>query len=383
MIEVDRTFWLHRRVLVTGHTGFKGTWLCACLAELGAELVGYAHPPSIQSLLHRSAGLVQRMISVNGDIRDSERLGQLIAIREPEIIFHLAGQPLVLRSLKDPVETFDINTMGTLNLLRAASRSRHLRAVVVVTSDKCYEPATLPHREDDRLGGIDPYSASKAAAEIIASCFSRCFLTPEDGTGIATARAGNVIGGGDFSTNRLMPDLVRAARTGQPVRIRHPEATRPWQHVLDVLRGYMLLAEALARDPARFAGAWNFGPSTPAGCWSVGRVARAVTARFGGSVEIHPPAQSVETATLMLDSSKAARELGYEPWLDTAAAIDFTLDGYRRLFDAPERNWLREQIADYDDLTAMPAQLKEADLAARVLDGMRRGAGRMHVREPS
>ncbi|MCB1969709.1 MAG: CDP-glucose 4,6-dehydratase [Geminicoccaceae bacterium] len=382
MIDVNRTFWLNRRVLVTGHTGFKGTWLSAWLADLGADLIGFGLRPTVQGTLHRSAGLQGRMDTIEADIRDRDTLEQAIASREPEIIFHLAGQPLVLAALKNPVDTFDINTIGTLNLLQAARRSRRLRAIVVVTSDKCYEPRKEACREGHQLGGIDPYSASKACADIIASSYRRCFLTPEDGIGLATARAGNVIGGGDFSHNRLLPDLVRAARSGQPVILRNPDAVRPWQHVLDALQGYLMLAEAAATDPASYSGPWNFGPSERNECWPVRQVAEYVTAVLGGSVDIRPRQDSLESPVVRLNGEKARRQLDWTPRLDTGSAIRLAIDGYRRLLDEPQSDWLIEQIRHYESLDGTLVDLPAASIAASSVADIS-GTGASYAIKPS
>ncbi|MCB2055038.1 MAG: CDP-glucose 4,6-dehydratase [Geminicoccaceae bacterium] len=349
MNNIDRTFWLNRRVLVTGHTGFKGTWLAAWLTDLGADVIGFAQPPTHAAPLHRAAALGERMTHFVGDVRDRESLAAVVAEQDPEIVFHLAAQPLVLPGLKDPLHTFDVNVQGTLNLLEAARRSRDLRAVVVVTSDKCYRQTSGFCTEDDHLGGHDPYSASKACAEMIAHTYRHCYLTAEDGVGLATARAGNVIGAGDMSADRLLPDLVRAAAAGRPVELRHPDAVRPWQHVLDALHGYILLAQAVATDPQGRSGAWNFGPSSTSH-WTVRRVAERICAALGGRLDIRPPAQSVEAPILRLDAGKAARDLGWRSALDIETTIDWTLEGYARLLDPSAgvttagASWLYRQI---------------------------------------
>ena len=355
MIALDETFWLNRRVLITGHTGFKGTYLASWLSELGADLIGLAHPPTLQAQLHYAAGLESRMSSITGDIRDREQLSHIVATREPEIIFHLAAQSLVLPGLKNPTSTFDVNVQGTLNLLEAARRSRDLRAVIVVTSDKCYRPRAEPCFEDDPLGGSDPYAASKACAELIAQSYRTCYLTPEDGIGLATVRAGNVIGGGDLSPHRLMADLVRAARAGQPVRLRHPEAIRPWQHVLDALHGYLLLAQACARRPTQYSGAWNLGP-VPEDHWTVAKVAEHVVRQLGGGIEVHPPVESLETPTLRLATEKVEQRIGWRPALSTEEAIDWTVAGYRRLLDERDGAWLYEQIARFEERTEIASR---------------------------
>ena len=348
MTKLDGTFWLNRRVLVTGHTGFKGTWLCAWLTELGADVIGLGYPPTMQAPLHRAAALEGKMVGITADIRDREHLAREIAMRDPEIIFHLAAQPQVLAGLKNPAETFEVNTLGTMNLLEAARRSHDLRAVIVVTTDKCYRDSSTACDEDAPLGGADPYAASKSCAEIVAHCYAEHYLQPEDGIGVATARAGNVIGGGDLNQGRLLPDLVRAARAGQPVVLKYPEAIRPWQHVLDALHGYLLLAQACAGDPLNYSGAWNFGPGEQEH-WNVGRVAGRVAGRLGGSVDVCRPSEVLETLTLRLSAAKAECRLGWRPALDTGRAIDWAISGYERLLDTGEGSWLYEQISQFED----------------------------------
>ncbi|HRY26547.1 MAG: CDP-glucose 4,6-dehydratase [Geminicoccaceae bacterium] len=348
MTKIDPTFWLNRRVLVTGHTGFKGSYLAAWLSELGADIVGVAHPPAPPAGLFALAGLDQRLLNVTADVRDRARLEHLVVASSPEIVFHLAAQPVVLDGLKRPLDTFDTNIQGTLNILQAARRAPDLRAMVVVTSDKAYRPSTEPRGEADHLGGIEPYSASKACADIIAEAYRHCYLSPEDGIGLATARAGNVIGGGDFAADRLVPDLVRGIAAGRTVPIRHPDAIRPWQHVLDAVHGYLLLAEALATAPRRFARAWNFGPVQAP--WPVRDVADRLVARLGGQWAAVPMAGRHETPVLRLDPTAAIEELGWRPRLDTAAAVDWTAEGYRRLEAEASGRFVLDQIERFSDL---------------------------------
>lgn len=343
---LDPTFWLNRRVLVTGHTGFKGSYLASWLMMLGADLVGFALKPGSPAALFNLAGIEPRIKSLTGDIRDRELIERVVADEAPEIIFHLAGQPITLDGLKRPLDTFDTNTLGTLNILHAAGRSPRLRAFVAITSDKAYRPSREPRRENDHLGGFEPYSASKACADIIAECFRHCYLQPEDGIGLATARAGNVIGGGDFSRHRLVPDIVRAIAAGQSVPIRHPEAVRPWQHVLDALFGYLLLAQALERRPRDFARAWNFGP-LEATAWPVARVADRLVARLGGNWRAVPDPGQHEVITLRLDPTAAVEQLGWRPMLDTARALDWTAEGYRRLEAEASGAFMNDQIERY------------------------------------
>ncbi len=303
-------FWRGRPVFVTGHSGFKGTWLSTWLSMLGASVTGYSLPEN--------------------DVRDLDRLRGALAAAAPEIVFHLAAQALVRVSYDAPVATFETNFNGTVNLLEALRDTPSARAAVLVTSDKCYanEGEGRPFREEDRLGGPDPYSASKACAELAIEAYRRSFLEPA-GLAVISVRAGNVIGGGDWSRDRLVPDLVRAFREGKRARIRSVEATRPWQFVLDALHGYLLIAERAAAGDA-LPSAFNFGPSE-AGSRSVRWLADALAERWGEGAAWEPVAEVGvhEAATLALDSSRARRLLGWEPLVDGTDAVDWTADWYR------------------------------------------------------
>jgi CDP-glucose 4,6-dehydratase len=342
-------FWSGRRVVVTGHTGFKGTWLCSWLAGLGAKVTGIALPPATEPSLFALSDLGGRIDSRILDVRSRERLRQALAEVEPEIVFHLAAQPLVLTSLQDPVATFQTNIQGVVNLLDAARLLPDLRAIVVVTSDKCYLCPDRRCRESDPLGGHDPYSASKACAEIVVEAYRSCFFPPEQGIGLATARAGNVIGGGDFSPGRLLPDLVRAFAAGRPAELRHPGAVRPWQHVLDALAGYLLLAERLVAEPAPHATAWNFGPDQDT-AWTAARVADTAALRFGQGAWRHVASDlAIEVPALLLDSERAQHRLGWRPRLATAEAVAWAVDGYRALLQDGDTRWLYRQIEAYEE----------------------------------
>ncbi|MEA2375926.1 MAG: CDP-glucose 4,6-dehydratase [Thermoleophilaceae bacterium] len=333
-VVVDPALWRGRRVLVTGHTGFKGSWLCLWLGQLGAEVHGFGLPvpttPSLHDLLSLPSG-------TTGDIRDIDAVTAAIKGARPEVVFHLAAQPLVRHSYLDPIGTYDTNVMGTANVLEAARSEA--RVVVVVTSDKCYEPHAdgAPCREGDPLGGADPYSSSKACAELVTAAYRRSFAGDGDGgPAIASARAGNVIGGGDWAADRLVPDAMRAALAGQALAVRNPDAVRPWQHVLSPLSGYLRLAEALWQSPAA-AGAWNFGPD--AGDERPVRwIADRVCGLWGSglrwaSMDDGGPA---ETAVLRLDSSKARSELGWAPGWDLEAALGATVDWFRAYRDGAD-----------------------------------------------
>jgi CDP-glucose 4,6-dehydratase len=353
----NRQFWSGRRVVVTGHTGFKGTWLAAWLAELGAQVTGIALPPATEPSLFAASGLASRIDSRFADVRCRELLDRHLRAAQPDIVFHLAAQPLVLAGLEDPVTTFQTNVLGVVNLLDAARRLPGLRAVVVITSDKCYLRPDRRCAEGDELGGHDPYSASKACAEMVVHAYRCSWFSPDGGIGLATVRAGNVIGGGDFSPGRLLPDLVRAFMAGRPAELRHPGGIRPWQHVLDALAGYLTLAEKLAVNPASFSTAWNFGPDEEAG-WTAARIADVAAARFGaGSWRAGARELAIEVPTLLLSSDQAKRWLGWRPRLATQEAVEWTIDGYRRLLGEGDAGWLVEQIRAYaaDDRVPRPS----------------------------
>jgi CDP-glucose 4,6-dehydratase len=296
------------------------------------------------------------MRSVLGDVRDADALRETVTSSGAEIVFHLAAQPLVRASYADPSGTFATNVMGTVNLLEAVRTSSTVRAVVVVTSDKCYDVSEsgVPHRESDRLGGRDPYSSSKACAELVTAAYRTAFLSSAPAPAVATARAGNVIGGGDWAADRLLPDLLRALASGESATIRNPDAVRPWQHVLDAVHGYLLLAEALAAGTTA-AEAWNFGPEE-GDARTVRWVVENVTQRWGGSAgwcidtNVHPP----ETAMLRLDSSKARARLGWRPRLDIDAALHWTVEWHRAWLENPAsaRDLTKVQIAKYEGSAA-------------------------------
>lgn len=318
-----------RRVLVTGHTGFKGSWLSLWLAQAGAEVTGYALPPA--SLPSHWHDLHLPIESHRGDIRHGDHLQAVFSAAQPEIVFHLAAQALVRRAYADPLASIDTNVMGTAQVLEACRKTPSVRAVVVVTTDKCYENREWAwgYREDDALGGRDPYSASKAATELVARCYRDAFLSASACL-LATARAGNVIGGGDFSEDRLIPDAYRAFGSGVPLCIRSPQATRPWQHVLDCLQGYLRLGAGLLQGRTEWARAWNFGP-TAADNQSVLSVLQLLKSHWPElHWQIEQPAQQLHEASfLYLDASLARRELGWQPVWQLNEAIRQTATWYR------------------------------------------------------
>jgi CDP-glucose 4,6-dehydratase len=333
-VGVEAGAWRGRRVLITGHNGFKGSWLALWLAELGADVFGFSAPLGRGPSLYESARVGELVDAREGDIRDAGAVRDAVERARPEVLLHLAAQPIVRRSYVDPAETYAINVMGTVNVLDAARAVDSVRSVVVVTSDKCYLNHGLdqPFREDDPLGGHDPYSSSKAAQELVASAYRDSFGLP-----IATARAGNVIAGGDWGQDRLVPDAMRAALDGRPVEVRNPSATRPWQHVLAPLSGYLLLAQRVLSDPPA-ADAWNFGPpdeDARSVGWIIGRLAELWPGgiEVTGTTELDAPA---EAATLRLDSSKARERLGWEPGLDLDAGLRAIVDWYVALRDGAD-----------------------------------------------
>jgi len=333
VVNTTSSFWQGRRVLITGHTGFKGSWLWQWLEMLGADLAGFSLPPDTEPNLFHLAGLQDDRRSRFGDVRDRLKLHALVTEAQPEIVFHMAAQSLVRRSYREPVETFETNVLGTAYLLDAIQFAPSVRCALIVTSDKCYQPNSTPtpHLEEDRLGGRDPYSASKACAEIVVECWRRSFPMAGSPRGIASVRAGNVIGGGDWAPDRLVPDCIRAFQDSRTVEIRNPGAVRPWQHVLDALAGYVMLAERLYCDPVGFGQAWNFGPD-PAVSETVLSVVRQFAAHWGDAARwrIAEGVTAPEEPALSIDAAKACRCLGWRPVLGLDDALVWTVEWYRR-----------------------------------------------------
>lgn len=325
-------FFRGKRVLLTGHTGFKGAWLAIWLRELGATVCGVSLKPPTNPSIYDLTKLDSLVDSHIADIRDGEALKGIVGQFDPQIVFHLAAQPLVRDSYEEPVSTFATNVMGTVNVLEALRSRPTCRVAIMVTSDKVYRNVewVYPYREDDALGGRDPYSASKAAAEIVTDAYWNSFFR-DSGTALASARAGNVIGGGDWSKDRLLPDAVRAWQAGVPLAVRHPRAHRPWQHVLDALHGYMLLAEALWRDPG-LSGPWNFGPATHQTA-TVGEVLELARGAYGGGeiVAANASPQMHEAGRLMVESAKARAVLGFDPRWMLEESVHRTMAWYRNL----------------------------------------------------
>lgn len=345
-------FWDGRRVFVTGHTGFMGGWLCARLKAQGARIWGYALPAPTEPSLYALAGLEGDFeVSTLGDVRNAGALKAALAAAQAEVVFHLAAQPLVRRSFREPLETYSTNVIGTATLLDALREDRHAQAVVVVTSDKCYadeDPSRL-HEEGDPLGGTSPYACSKACAELVTGGFRSAYLAGNSRARVATVRAGNVIGGGDWAEDRLVPDIVRAAASKSKAVLRHPAAVRPWQHVLDPLQGYLQLVEGMW-DDAGLAGAWNFGPEQTESA-DVESIAQMLSRSLGVDLEVRSDASVPETQTLRIDAAKARRLLGWRARLGTAEAVDWTADWYRAwLAGADARQLTLGQVARYQRL---------------------------------
>ncbi len=330
---MELEFWQGKRVFLTGHTGFKGSWLSLWLQELGAEVTGFALPPPTNPSLFEKARIGEGMRSVIGDVRDLSALKQAMVATNPEIVIHMAAQPLVRRSYEDPIETYSTNIMGVVNLLEAVRLTPTVRAVVNVTTDKCYDNREWlwGYREGEPLGGYDPYSSSKACAELVTAAYRSSYFHSDDyvrhGVAIATARAGNVIGGGDWAKDRLIPDIVSAFLKGSPVFIRNPHAIRPWQHVLESLRGYLVLSEQLYKHGCAFSGAWNFGPQdedAKAAGWVAERMAQlwGENATWATDDSKNNPH---EATYLKLDISKARSALDWRPILGLNQALGYVV----------------------------------------------------------
>lgn len=333
-VDVDPSFWAARRVLVTGHTGFKGAWLVLWLRAMGAEVVGLANAVPTEPSLYGVAGVGRDIAEVSADIRDHAAVCQALAEHRPEVVIHMAAQSLVRPSFEDPVLTYETNVMGTVNLLDAVRRAGGVRAVVNVTSDKCYDNREWDwgYREYEPKGGHDPYSSSKGCAELVTDAFRRSYFAPEpDGPRLASGRAGNVIGGGDWAPDRLLPDAMRAADAREPIRVRNPRSIRPWQHVLSPLSGYLVLVQALWQS-AEYADGWNFGPADEDArpvSWIVERVCEL----WGEGLEwvADPGPHPHEARYLKLDSSRARQRLGWFPRWDLEQSLGQIVSWHRAL----------------------------------------------------
>ncbi len=352
---VSPQFWAGKKVFITGHTGFKGSWLSLWLQEMGAKVIGYALPPPTRPSLFEIARVAEGLTSIKGDMRDQAHVQEAIQAHNPDIIFHMAAQPLVRYSYQNPVETYATNLMGTVHLMEAVRRTKTARVVVNITTDKCYENRewVWGYRENEPMGGYDPYSNSKGCAELATAAYRNSFFNPEQyaqhGVALASVRAGNVIGGGDWAQDRLIPDIMRAVMTKEPVLIRNPDAIRPWQHVLEPLGGYLRLAEKLWEDGPRYADAWNFGPE-PGDAkpvrWIVERIAEHwPEARWVLDEQYQPH----EAQYLKLDCSKAAAFLNWHPRWTLETALEKIIDWYARYASGKEnmRALTLKQVAEY------------------------------------
>jgi len=330
-LGMNREFWRGKRVLLTGHTGFKGSWLSLWLQDVGSDLYGLALAPPTQPNLFTAARVGDGMCSTLGDIRDFETVREAVEECNPEIVIHMAAQPLVRYSYRHPVETYAVNVMGTVHVLEAVRLAGSARVVINVTTDKCYENRewVWGYREDEPMGGFDPYSSSKGCSELVTSAYRRSFLA-DSGVGLASVRAGNVIGGGDWAEDRLIPDILRAFERERPAIIRNPGSIRPWQHVLEPLSGYLCLAEQMWDDPMRYAGGWNFGPrddDVRPVAWIVDRLVQ----RWGHGASWHHDGSSQphEAAYLKLEISKARQHLGWAPRWSLELALDRIVDWHK------------------------------------------------------
>lgn len=349
-MSVSNSFWRNKKVLVTGHTGFKGGWLSLWLAKLGARVTGLALDPPTDPCLFVVAGIGKQLVAdIRCDVRDRDQLAKSIEAAEPEILFHLAAQPLVRDSYQNPAETYATNVMGTVHMLEAVRAASSVRAVVNVTTDKCYENREWiwPYRENEPMGGHDPYSSSKGCAELVTSAYRRSFLAA-DGKQVASARAGNVIGGGDWAADRLLPDFLRAISVRDTLVIRSPRSIRPWQHVLEPLAGYLMLAQALYTQGGDFADGWNFGPEESDAKSVHWIVERLCELEPEASWRLDERPQPHEASTLMLSSMKAKSKLGWKPRLNLRHAVAMTLDWHRAWRSSRDMAaFCLQQIDDY------------------------------------
>lgn len=341
----------NKKVLVTGHTGFKGSWLVLWLESFGADVLGYSLEPETKPSLFDVLNLKNKIKTVIGDIRDREKLEKTFNDFKPEIVFHLAAQPLVRRSYFEPVLTYETNVIGSLNVLESARKCQSVRAFVNVTTDKCYENKEIKkgYTEDQPMGGYDMYSSSKACVEILSASYKRCFLDNNNSFDLATARAGNVIGGGDWADDRLVPDCIRAIENGQNIEIRNPMATRPWQHVLEPLSGYLTIGEKLLTSGKKYAQSYNLGPEESS-VLTVEDVAKKVIEFYGkGELVVHKKDNLHEANLLMLNINKAKEVLGWKPVYNADEALKKTTSWYKKFYKREEMlGYTLEQIKDYE-----------------------------------
>lgn len=352
--DMFENYYAGKTVLVTGHTGFKGSWLALWLHELGAKVVGLALDPFSEKDNFVLANIKDKIVDIRGDIRDKEKVNSLFSEHKPDIVFHLAAQPLVRLSYDNPVETYEINVIGTINLLEAIRNCENTKTGVFITTDKCYEnrEQLWGYRENEPMGGYDPYSSSKGACEIAINSWRQSFFNPNEydkhGKAIASVRAGNVIGGGDWAKDRIIPDCIRALEAGNSIEIRSPQAIRPWEHVLEPLSGYLLLGYKLSIDPVTYAEGWNFGPNLDS-IINVWDIASLVVKEYGQGelVDVSDPSALHEAKLLALDVSKARFKMGWKPTLSIEETIEFTVDWYKRYQSEDCYQLCKEQIEKF------------------------------------
>ena len=358
-LVMDAAFWKNKKVLVTGHTGFKGSWLSLWLQNSGASVIGYSLEPPSTPNMFEVAGIASEMTSLHGDIRDLENFKATVNKHQPEIIIHMAAQPLVRYSYKHPVETYSTNVMGTVNVLEAARQPGSVKVVLIITSDKCYEnrETMTGYSESDPMGGYDPYSSSKGCAELVTAAYRNSYFNTDDyashGVAIASTRAGNVIGGGDWGADRLIPDIMRSSLANQSVTIRYPDAVRPWQHVLEPLNGYMQLAEQLWNNGPQFSGGWNFGPDDT-DCKPVRWILETLDKQWetGISWSTDTADNPHEAGYLSLNCNKSRQQLGWAPKLDLEKALKLLVDWYQGYAHKKNMRELSiEQIRYFENLT--------------------------------
>lgn len=345
-----------KKVLVTGHTGFKGSWLSIWLRELGAEVIGYSLDPYTEKDNFNLSKLSEKILDIRGDIRDRKYLREVFEKYQPEIVFHLAAQPLVRLSYDIPVETYETNVMGTINILEEIRNSKSVKVGILITTDKCYEnkEQIWGYRENEAFGGYDPYSSSKGACEIAIHSWIKSFFNPKDydkhGKSIASVRAGNVIGGGDWAKDRIVPDCIRALEENKDIEIRSPKSIRPWEHVLEPLSGYLLLGQKMLEEPTKYCEGWNFGPTLDA-IVNVWEVASNIIKFYGkGKLkDISNPNDLHEAKLLLLDITKARFELGWKPTLTIEQSIELTVDWYKRYMSEDVYELCRKQIERFSN----------------------------------
>lgn len=356
---MENLFWKNKKILITGHTGFKGAWLTIMLYKMGADIAGYALDTICDNGVFHLAGLSEKIGDFRGDIRDFDRLEDVFKAFKPDIVFHLAAQPLVIESYKNPRETYDINMMGTVNVLENVRLSDSVKAAVIITSDKCYENNGLGNKfvEDDRFGGHDPYSSSKGCCELIVQAYRDSFFRNIGmrNKGVASARAGNVIGGGDWAENRIVPDCIRTIEANDKMKLRNPHSIRPWQHVLEPLSGYISLAQKLYEEPNAYASGWNFGPYEGSSI-NVKELTEKIFAFYGkGEFECESVQAMVkEDKTLLLGIDKAINLLEWRPVLTINQAIQLTVEWYKKYKSVDVYDLCSHQIEQFYHMKAMP-----------------------------